>query len=227
MAGHVLQINGASIVLKGSFNPTIFQPQWFVRQNLLPTEEGEKAEVKVITPQVTEFHTERFIIQATMDSFGAVAKPDTNPSPLRDLVAGTFYVLEHTPLKALGLNRDMHFALPSEEVWNRVGDKLVPKAVWEGVLKGHVGMRALLIQAEVPGFPDIKQEGSRLSVRVEPSNPVKYGVFIQSNEHFEVPKDTTKSDASDYLMERIRTRWEGAYNYAAEVADYILDWASK
>ena len=109
MARHVLEVNSASVVLAGSFNPTIFQPQWFVRQNLLPAEECEKAEIKIIAPQVCEFHTERFVIQVTTERFAVLSKPDANPAPIRDLVAGTFFTLEHTPLKALGLNRDMHF----------------------------------------------------------------------------------------------------------------------
>jgi hypothetical protein len=215
---HALEVNGGSIVLTGSFNPTIFQPQWFVRQNLLPAEECEKAEIKVIAPQVCEFQTERFIIQVTTERFSALSKPDANPAPLRDLVAGTFFTLEHTPLKALGLNRDMHFALPSEEQWHRIGDTLVPKDVWKGILQGRVGMRSLLVSAEVPGFPDAKQESTRLSIRVEPSERVKFGLYIQVNEHFDAPKN----EGHSYLMERIRSRWEGAYNYAAEVADYVI-----
>lgn len=223
MAPHVLEVNSASVVLTGSFNPAIFQPQWFVRQNLLPPEEGEKAEIKVITPQICQFETERFIIQVTMDRFAALSKPDANPAPLRDLVAGTFFTLEHTPLKSLGLNRDMHFSLPSEAAWNQVGDTLVPKEVWTEILPGRVGMRSLLLQGEIPGFVDPKQEATRLTVRVEPSARVKFGVYIQTNEHFDAPKDVV----GDYLVERIRTRWEGAYNYAAEIADYVLAWASK
>ena len=55
-------------------------------------------------------------------------------------------------------------------------------------------------------------------VRVEPSTRVEFGLYIQINEHFEAPKNAPP----DYLTERIRTRWEGAYNYAAEVANYVL-----
>ena len=44
MARHVLEVNGTSVALTGSFNPTIFQPQWFARQNLLPAEESAKSE---------------------------------------------------------------------------------------------------------------------------------------------------------------------------------------
>jgi hypothetical protein len=112
----------------------------------------------------------------------------------------------------------MHFSLPSEETWNQVGDRLVPKEIWKGILQGRIGMRTVLVQAEVPGFPDSKQEAARVMVRAEPSGTVKLGVFFQVNEHHEA----SKTDASEYLMERLRTRWEGAYIYASEVADYIL-----
>ena len=127
MARLILEVNGASVVLTGSFNPTIFQPEWFLRQNLLPAEECGKAEIKVIAPQVCEFQTERFIIQVTTERFAVLSKPDANPAPIRDLVAGTFFTLPHTPLKALGLNRDMHFVLPSEEAWHQVETRLLQR----------------------------------------------------------------------------------------------------
>ena len=181
MTRPALEVNSASIVLTGSFNPAIFQPQWFVRQNLLPKEEGDKAEIRVVSPQVCEFQTERFIIQVTTDRFAALSKPDANPAPLREK------------------------------------------------LEGRVGMRALLVQAEVPGFPDSTQE-TRLTVKVEPSARVRPGVYFQTNEHYQLPKSGTSdtpSVGSEYLINRIRNRWEGAYNYAAEIAEYILAWASK
>lgn len=220
MARPVLEVNGASIVLAGSFNPAIFHPQWFVRQNLLPEEEAEKAEITVISPQVCQFQSERFVVQATPERFVAIAKPDTNPTPLRDLVLGTFFILEHTPLSAAGLNREMHFAMPSEETWNNVGDKLAPKDGWAGILQGRPGMLSLQIQGAVPDFPQATA-GTRLVVKVEPSLRVKFGVYIQTNEHYNAPE----GGASEFLLERIRTRWEGSYNYAAEIAQHIIDWA--
>jgi len=46
------EISGASIVLLGSFNPPIFQPQWFARQNLLQPTLAEKAKINFITPVI-------------------------------------------------------------------------------------------------------------------------------------------------------------------------------
>jgi hypothetical protein len=128
------EIDAASVVLVGSFNPSIFQPQWFARQGLLPPAEADAAEIKVLVPQICHFETERFIVQVTNTNFLAASKANTSSPPLRDLVIGAFFILEHTPATAIGLNREMHFQMESEERWHRLGDRLVPKEGWRGVL---------------------------------------------------------------------------------------------
>jgi hypothetical protein len=223
MSEPVLKINIASIVLTGSFNPAIFQPQWFVRQNLLPAEEAEKAEIKLVSPEFCQFETAGLTIQVVRERFAVFSKPDANPTLVRDLAAGTFFVLEHTPLTALGLNRDMHFAMPSEEIWHKVGDTIVPKDIWKKILAGRVGMRSLSLQAEVPGFPDENQDMTKMTVRVEPSLSEKFGLFIATNEHHQAPMGS----GANYLRERIRNRWEGAFNYAAEIAEFIISSTTK
>jgi hypothetical protein len=222
MAHRIPEINGAAIVLAGSFNPTIFQPEWFLRQKLLPQAEVEAAKILVMVPQVCDFETERFRVQVTPEKFSAISKPTANPVPLRDLVFGTFYVLEHTPAKAIGLNRQMHYPLGSEDEWHKLGDRLAPKEGWRGVLKtGRPGMRALLIETMLDdsGNPD----GPKLIVKVEPSAQVKVGVYFETNAHYPAPKDNSMAA----VLEVLKTRWEEDYNYAAEISDYILDWAGK
>jgi hypothetical protein len=131
MALPKLEINAHTIVLLGSFNPGIFHPQWFARQGLLPDGEVDSSTLQVVHPQASQFETERFFIQVTLDRFQAMTKPNTPGDVLRDLVLGAFTVLEHTPMKALGMNRQMHFSMGSEEAWHRLGDKLAPKDVLE------------------------------------------------------------------------------------------------
>src|ERR1700683_595624 len=107
------EIVNASIVLVGSFNPLIFQPEWFLRQNLLSKSDVESAEIKLLHSQLCNFETERFIIQVQPERFVAVSKASTNSEPLRDLVSGTFFILENTPVNAIGLNSQMHFQMES------------------------------------------------------------------------------------------------------------------
>jgi hypothetical protein len=48
MAELIPEISGGTVVLLGSFNPKIFQPEWFARQKLLPQAEADASEIKVI-----------------------------------------------------------------------------------------------------------------------------------------------------------------------------------
>lgn len=211
-------------MLVGSFNPTIFQPQWFARQNLLSQAEADAAKILVLVPQICDFETERFRVQVTTERFAAFSKPDTNPVPLRDLVLGTFFILEHTPVTAIGLNRHMHFQLETVEQWHALGDKLAPKEPWRSILKtGRPGMRVLVIEGMMDGSDGSDDPlGPKLTVKVEPSVQVKHGAFFEINEHY----PAAKNDAMKSIMETLKTRWEDAYNYAAEISDYILRWAA-
>ena len=211
-------IDGGSIILLGSFNPRIFQPEWFARQGLLPEAEATEANIKIIHPQVSEFETERFQIQVISERFSAVSQKSANPVPLRDLIRGTFFILEHTPVSAMGLNCLMHFPIESEELWHRIGDKLAPKDAWNEVLPKRVGLASLsLLTQKDP------TTGAEYRVKVEPSLAIKYGVYIEVNEHHRAPElEPLKS-----LMEILDKRWEELLNYGHRIADHILTWAEK
>ena len=219
----------ASIVLVGKFNPAIFQPMWFAVQNLLPREEALNAEVKVVHPEVSDFNTDSVHIQVTSDRFMAMTKASSPWLPLTDLVAGTFGVLEHTPVTAMGLNRHMHFAVASEEEWHRIGDTLVPKEGWNAVLGGRPGLGALMILAERQD-----KAGVPLRVELQPSRRLPkdvFGVFIQTNEHYTATQDAEQArDRESGLKELLRVLydgWESSQNHAEQVAASIIDWAVK
>jgi hypothetical protein len=216
MALRIPEIDSAAIALVGSFNPSIFQPQWFARQGLLPPAEADAAEIKVLVPQICHFETERFIVQVTNDRFAASSKANTSSPPLRDLVIGTFFVLEHTPVTAIGLNREMHIPTESEEQWHRLGDRLVPKEGWQGILEGRIGMLSLDVTTDKTGQP-----GAKVNVKVQPSVRVKFGAYFLINEHYPAPEEKPLAGA----MSVLRDRWEGAQLYAAQIASHILDWA--
>ncbi len=215
-ADRIPDINGASIVLGGNFNPSIFQPEWFGRQNLLPIGEVEAAKVQAIVREVCQFETERFIVQVTEERFYVGTKPNTDTAPLLDLVVGTFYVLEHTRVNALGLNTHQHFALESEEAWHRFGDKLAPKDGWNDILEGRPGMLALAIQSQVPNGPT-------LTIRVEPSKLVKFGVYFDTNAHYQ----KTTLEAPKALLEIATMEWQKSLAYAAKIAKHIINWTAE
>jgi len=211
------EITGASVVLIGSFNPTIFQPQWFASQNLLPKSEAESASIKAIVPAVCEFETERFQIQVVQERFMAVSKVGANPEPLRDLVVGTFFILEHTPVTAMGINQHLHFQMKTDSDWHRVGDRLAPKDGWNGILHGRPGMLSLTIVTEAA------DSQPKTTVRVEPSVKLKLGIYFDINEHYTSEKD----DNLKGLMTLLQERWKEAGLHAKNIANHIIEWAGK
>ncbi len=218
MAERIPDISGSSIVLVGSFNPAIFQPQWFARQELLPQKEIDAAEIKVIVPQISQFETERFVVQVTTDRFIVSSKPNANPAPLRDLVQGAFFILEHTPVKAMGLNHQMHYSMESEAAWHQIGDRLAPKEGWNEILEGRPGMSSLTILTK-----KTNPMGAEFRIKVEPSVQFPFGVYFETNEHYPAPE----SEPLKGLMEILTGRWEEAQIYASKVVDHILAWARK
>jgi hypothetical protein len=210
------KIDGGSIVLIGSFNPSIFQPEWFARQGLLPEAEAAEAKIKLIHSQITEFETERFQIQITAERFTTVSQLNANPAPLRDLVRGTFFILEHTPVTVMGLNCLLHFPMESEQAWHHIGDRLAPKEGWNGILSDRPGLASLSILTQKD-----KETGVQFRVRVEPSMSVQHGIFFEINEQHIAPK----VEPLKALMEILDKRWEESRNYGHRIADHILAWA--
>jgi hypothetical protein len=216
MAVRTPEMSGASIVLLGSFNPRIFQPEWFARQGLLPREQVDAADIKVIVSQVAHFETEQFIVQVTENRFTAVTKANANPVPLRDLVQGTFFILEHTPVSSMGLNHYAHIPLMTGDAWHRLGDKLAPKDGWRGVLDERPGMQSLTITSGMaePGR-------RRHMIKIEPSVRITFGAYFEVNEHHQAPEREPLKN----LMNILGERWEESAQYANTVIDHILTWA--
>jgi hypothetical protein len=215
-----LEISGASIVLVGSFNPKIFQPEWFGKQLLLPQSEADNANIQIIHPQVAQFETERFYFQATTDRITAQTKPNTVSGPLKDLIIGTFYVLEHTPIQAMGLNRQMHFAMKSEEAWHQLGDKLAPKDIWNTLEDRRPGMRNLEILYS--SDPIGSSDKPATTVQIQPSIQVGHGVYFEVNNHF----TAGVNDGTKTLMDILTKQWEGLQNNAERIANEVLGWAA-
>src|SRR5688572_7143857 len=134
------ETENATIVMIGSFNPSIFQPRWLGVQQLIRPEEAENAKIKIIRGEVAHFSTEWFELQVLQNRLQLSCEDPRQYPPLRDLAAALFAILPHTPVTAVGLNRLLHFKMPSSEAWHGLGHLLAPKEHWNSLL-GHPGLR--------------------------------------------------------------------------------------
>ena len=206
------EIDGATIVLLGEFNPAIFQPAWFSHHGLIGEQEAKAAKISVIHPEVADFKLDWLQLQVTQNRFVASAFDAGHSLPLKDLVMGTFSLLSHTPAVQMGCNRHMHFKAESEEEWHRLGDMLAPKDVWSDVLAGRPGLRSLTIEAKRP-------DGSAKWVRVtvEPSNKLG-GFYFSTNEHYAVEAEEGLSG----LLATLDREWVQAWEYGLHVATHVV-----
>lgn len=189
-----------SIVLIGSFDPMIFQPFWFSQNSLIQYTEAESATIDLITKDVTLFRLKWLTIQVTRDRFLAMTDDESHFLPLRDFVVGTFQLLESTPIKQMGINREIQYEIASEETWHKIGHVLAPKKLWNEHLK-NPGMKSLVIS----GKRDDKYIGE-INVTVRPVLEKKIlekknVVEVSYNSHFNFDKDSALKDIFGIIEE--------------------------
>lgn len=207
MAGTRCEVDGQALVLLGDFNPAIFQPSWLAGHGLIRQEESDNADIAIIRPEISQFTVGSIKLLAQPNRFQLETLAIEDGPALRDLALSVFRILEHTPLKALGINRDMHFKIESEELWHAVGHRIVPKEIWNDLLDGP-GTRSVTVESSRP-----RTEG-RLTIKVEPSKETHPGVYIGTNLHYD-----KEGPGVLELLERI---WLDSQLNARRVADTLL-----
>lgn len=210
-----------SIVFRGNFNPAIFHPSWFASHGLIRSQEVDAAKVQIVHPDAAVFTAEWLEINAVRDRFQAATVQESYYEPLRDLVIGVLDLLSHTPLKLMGLNREFHYQLRSEDAWHSVGHRLVPKADWKDLLE-NPGMKSLIVEGVRPD--DLK---GYIRVKVEPSTQISYGVYVEVNDHYDLRRsEKTISEASE-AMQILSERWSDSMKRSAAIAQKIASLESE
>jgi hypothetical protein len=205
------ELEGTSVVLVGNFNPAIFHPSWLASHNMVRGGEAEKAQIQIVSPEVSSFTTEWLSLQVTRERFQASTSDARFFDPLRDLVVSIFTLLEHTPVRQVGINRDMHFAC-SRELMNQFGDLLAPKAIWNKVLDTPL-LEALMMIGKRQ-----RSEAKAFRVIIQPSIRVTPGIYIGANEHFEAEDEQSPQKILGFL----KASWEDSQRAGRQMAEQLL-----
>jgi hypothetical protein len=208
-----------SVMLVGSFNPGIFHPEWFRRQEILLPQEVEDAKINVISPEVTQVRFLDLELDVFPDNLVLKTKDASRAEKLQDIVINVLARLPHTPIKACGLNNTVQFAVADEVYWHRIGHTLAPKEpVWNDVLE-KPGMQTLVIKGVRGGnFP------GEVNVTVAAIRTPKMprGIFISSNFHYTVPLDEGGIPRSESVRAYVEGEWKSALAQARRVAYRIF-----
>ena len=226
------EITGASLVLLGNFNPSIFTPAWFGWHGLIPEKMVDVAELQIAQPQVTAFRTDWLELNILRDRFSL----STTQQPfirLRDLVIRVFREkLPHTRLHSIGINRQVHFLVNGLDERDRIGRRLAPVEPWGEWGKAlhpdgnHGGMTSLtMTQVNIEGRPS----GGRVNVTVQPSTKVGQnasGIYVEVNDHFAIEDRDSKSATSD-VVDLLEEEFENSILRAEQIIDTLMELREK
>lgn len=200
----------ASLVVIGNFNPSIFHPSWFLANKLLSEKDSEETEIKVITPVIASMFIGKWLnLEVLENKLSAVCTEPQYFNPMRDFVQGIFILLEHTPVKAIGVNFEEIISLRSEEDRKSFVNKLYNFEKWSNVSK-----KAVLNNIEVV-FGE--SEENYLKMQFSPSDKVPYGIRMMFNFHREPKKLITAN-----IVEILDKQWESLYQDSKNIADNFM-----
>jgi hypothetical protein len=224
-------MDSVSIVLVGSFNPTIFQPMWFAANELIARADAENAEVSVIHPDITQFRARQMNFVVEHGRFFVTCET-IHRNLVRDLVLSCFgQILVHTPIKMMGLNRELHFSCGSEAQRSKFGFEIAPLQPWGewgkeihdaySTDKAHGGMMRVSMR-QVPRLD--KREGY-LQTDIQPSGVLQRdGIHILVNDHFQF--EPQEKHPALRAMETLEQIWEEDAEKAEKIISHIMQRAT-
>lgn len=214
-----------SIVLLGSFNPSIFHPAWFAQNEVISHEHAGSSEVGVIHNQVASM-TLGNQIRVTCEANRFQVEVSKAPEIiLLDLVSKVFGdLLPHSRVHSFGINKSVHFRASSADKRTEIGRMFAPTDPW-----GEFGKRILRSEGALVGglmslrMREIKNDDvttGSLEARIEPSQALDQmsGIYVAVNRHFELREYKEGSGA----IEAIRIL-DQEFVQALKDSDEIID----
>ena len=184
-----------SLVIIGSFNPVILNPDWLKDQELLSWEDAEQTKLEIVSSDLCQLTLPFGELIMTTDRFQVSTTDLLHANRLRDLAHGTLLILRHTPLTGFGLNCGAHYRAKNAEEWHAIGHYLTPKSTWDKFLE-KPGMHKL----EIQGLRKDDYSGS-INIRLEPSSHFKSpecGVFLTVNDHVHLTEENVKKNFENF-----------------------------
>jgi len=208
-----------SLVLVGDFNPKIFHPAWFSCQGLIKKSEEEEAVIEIIRPEISIFELEWMKFSVTRDRATIETAKEPYYELLRDLVVSTFRLLNHTPIKMLGINMKKTFSVETAEEWHNYGHTLAPKTPWEGLLNSP-GLNSISMQGV---RPDKYQGIISVVTGPTPATELKQGISILVNDHYTlVSSDTDTVMGCNEIMDILESSWSASLRRADSIIENLL-----
>jgi hypothetical protein len=227
------EVSDITIVLRGAFNPSIFQPFWLVSNDILTQEQGDDAKINIIHPEATEFLIpDLFSLHVDLTTF-TINRTEAPLIDASDLTVKIFSeLLPHTPIGQVGINRSVHFSVGSLDERTRIGKLLAPTDPWgdwgtelSGVasrikLDQSGGLRSLtMLQPQ----PSDRQFG-HIQATLEPSILIgggRSGIFMLINDHYQI-ENPGKPESAEEIIGVLSSHFDDSVRRSESIIDQIM-----
>jgi hypothetical protein len=197
------ELRQASIVLLGSFNPVIFQPDWLSKEDdLLPADEFEfisKQGNLVVSSEWTIVQLKAVRFEVWRERWALITERPDWIKDLGGLARSIFLRLPETPVTRVGFNDVRHVGVPGN------ADAIIRRWVPLDDLGRVAGTKDVAVGA----VARTTWKNYVTSMQFEKSVVVKNGLYLHQN--FE--RDVTAKNLQDRLLE-----WGGVIERAEELA---------
>lgn len=213
-----------SIVLVGDFNPAMFSPQWFGKNNIMPAEEVgfalSEQNSPIISSAITVFQTNQLNIKIDTKRFQVSATKEPLVT-IKDFILKTFEGLSNYTIKAYGYNYSAHYQIENFHEFHRIGDLLAPKIYWEKLLGDDIagderegGLATIQMQKQK------KQKNGNISIILQSSTMFKPGFYMACNDHNVLSEDEANAEN---LLEKINIEFEESFNFMKDLQISVLN----
>lgn len=221
--------NEAAIVLIGDFNPAIVRPGWLALNNIFSKDEADNAEIDVIHSAISSFTISWADFTVQKERF-QVTVGDNPLIRVSDTVTNIFgNLLMHTPVRAVGINRQVSFSVGSLEKRNSIGFRLAPPEAWgnwgqeirptdENQLNNS-GLINLTMQAE---RQDIYE--GHIQARVGPDNSSSAGdrIGMHINDHYQISTEGHEEETASTAVKILHDQFDNSINQANNIIDQVM-----
>jgi hypothetical protein len=227
------QISSASIVALGHFNPLIFRSDWLKEKEIIVGNDFDNLKTTIVHPEIVSYQLPWGSFQTDRNMLFII----TIREPLvrvHDFFVRSFQCLPETPISAVGINREVHFATANDAVRDGVGDALAPKKFWRDFVqsggKKAGGLRSLTMEQSIAiegRRGRIDGKFGQIQVKVEPSlrQEVLHGIFVQVNDHFDLMSGPDKFSDGRAVAELIAEEFQASIANSEGLIDHVMELA--
>lgn len=221
------EVSGCSIVMVGHFNPAIFHPAWLEQHDVEPGARGTVGDEILVHRDISRFQIDTRSYHIDEDRFQIT----TTVAPwvsILDIVGLVFgQLLPHSPVRAFGVNRTVHFRVADAATRVKIGRELAPIGPWgdfgtdmEAEEFDQVGGLQSLTMRKQSRFDEYNLQ---VNAKVQPSVQIENntGVYMEVNCHHNL-QGLPDGHGANQAVEVLSARFEESIAESEAIIDQVM-----